>query len=558
MIRNKKIILWVLLAIGGFLRFRAISYGLPAVFNADEPHLVNLAVYYGSGDLNPHLFKYPTLWSYLLFFCYGIYYLAWSFFGLWRSVEEFGRLFVRDPSGFYLIARALAALCSTLALGIVYRIGKDFLPPRSALWAALFLAVSPALVESAHAAKPESLMFLFSAASWYFGFKILQEGQRRDYLLCGVFLGLALSTHYTAALQWLILPLAHFLGRLEPKRGPRGYFEALKDSRLWLGLGCAFLAFLAGTPFSILDPQAFLANFQDLSREIQIARTTVAVTEVTRQVLWNAASFAGTWSPVVLALLIGTLQSWISEKKKALFLAVPALVYIFFLSVQPNGGNARYLFPGFTALALLASLGAEAAQERLPSLWIKAGLWLALLAPGIYQCYAFDRQLGLPDTRTLAAEWIKSHIPPGSSLLMDQRHASPPLSMSQAQVNRLYDKTLAMRHPRSRYYRLLLDSHPGGGYEIYQLLRSYASLDTQPGHVDWSRRGYEFLDASLGLKHLQGKVRYVVTTSHGATPENAPELRPFFQQLHKHGNLIQEFSPKRGEVTGPHILIYRL
>ena len=57
------------------LRLIGIGYGLPAVFNSDEPHIVNTAVSFGSGDFNPHRFKYPTLWMYLLFFVYGIYFV---------------------------------------------------------------------------------------------------------------------------------------------------------------------------------------------------------------------------------------------------------------------------------------------------------------------------------------------------------------------------------------------------------------------------------------------------------------------------------------------------
>ena len=43
------------------LRLLGICWGLPHLYNADEPHIVNLAVSFGGGSLKPYAFKYPTL-----------------------------------------------------------------------------------------------------------------------------------------------------------------------------------------------------------------------------------------------------------------------------------------------------------------------------------------------------------------------------------------------------------------------------------------------------------------------------------------------------------------
>ena len=57
----------LILLIALALRVAGTSFGLPGTFHPDEPHHINTAVYFGSGDLNPHVFKYPTLWMYFLF-----------------------------------------------------------------------------------------------------------------------------------------------------------------------------------------------------------------------------------------------------------------------------------------------------------------------------------------------------------------------------------------------------------------------------------------------------------------------------------------------------------
>lgn len=124
-------------------------------------------------------------------------------------------------------------------------------------------------------------------------------------------------------------------------------------------------------------------------------------------------------------------------------------------------------------------------------------------------------------------------------------------------MERLYQKTKAADHSRSRYYALLLNSHPGGGYEVYRLLRGVESLESQPGHVEWSRKGYDLLDARKGLRALRGKVRYVVVTTEGATAQNAPDLKSFFADLET-APLLQEFGPIPHRVRGPIIRIYRI
>src|SRR3954469_5497787 len=80
------------------LRLAGLQWGLPNTPNADEPHLVNLAVSFGGGSLRPYALKYPPFWPYLLFASYAVYFLAWSAFGLRRGVADFASLFAWRPT----------------------------------------------------------------------------------------------------------------------------------------------------------------------------------------------------------------------------------------------------------------------------------------------------------------------------------------------------------------------------------------------------------------------------------------------------------------------------
>src|SRR5579883_3120402 len=157
--RSRRAWLWAVLLAAAALRLAGIRWGLPHAYNADEPHLVNLAVSFGGGSLRPYAFKYPTLWPYILFVAYGFYFVLLRLTGAIHGVADFIGLYGWNPTGFYLIGRLLAAASSLAAVAVMTRAGRRL--GESVPWAAALLAVSPRLVESAHSLKPDSFMFLW-------------------------------------------------------------------------------------------------------------------------------------------------------------------------------------------------------------------------------------------------------------------------------------------------------------------------------------------------------------------------------------------------------------
>src|SRR5471030_123703 len=95
-----------LLTLAAVARLIGIGYGLPAVYNADEPHVINMAVSL-AGSLRPYSFKYPTLWPTVLAGFYGLWFVLWSGFGLLRGATDFAAKYAFSPGGFYLIGRVL-------------------------------------------------------------------------------------------------------------------------------------------------------------------------------------------------------------------------------------------------------------------------------------------------------------------------------------------------------------------------------------------------------------------------------------------------------------------
>ena len=136
--------LYLILVLGFVVRFYGVQFGLPEIYHADEPMVVNHAVAYGSWDFNPHYFKLPPLLSYSLFFLYGIYFVLGYIVNVFNSISEFEMLFLTDPSSFYLIGRTVfGVIFGTATIYLVYLLALQLCGGKKvAILSALFLALS--------------------------------------------------------------------------------------------------------------------------------------------------------------------------------------------------------------------------------------------------------------------------------------------------------------------------------------------------------------------------------------------------------------------------------
>ncbi|MDE2291361.1 MAG: glycosyltransferase family 39 protein [Elusimicrobia bacterium] len=540
-----------LAACAAFVRLAGLAYGLPALFNGDEPHLIDTAVSFGRGSLDPGVFKYPTLWMYVLFAAFGVYFLLWSGLGLRRTVRDFGHLFVWHRGRFYLIGRALSAAASLAALERVYAAGRRVGPARAGLWAAALLAASPKLVEMAHAAKPDSLMLFWAAACWACALDYLAEGRPRSLLASAGLAGLAASTQYTA------LPVAGapLLAWLLRKTSP----DAAGRPSWGLGAAAAALvpaAFLAGSPYVLLDFPAFRRSMADHA-VLELQRAPAGL-----KVLANAASIGGPIWLCAPLLVLGYAALLRRETRVGLLLLLPPAAHVLVMMPSDMGVVFRYLAASLPALALAAGRGVEEAAGllRLPlgRPAVQAALLAALFLPGGLASARWSVALRRPDTRLEAAAWIDAHIPPGTRILTGAEVDGPPLRMSKEEAERLYARTKAIGHPRARYYQLMAESHPGGGYDVMQWSRPAGEMDTAPWHRRWSEAGWEMVDVSAGLAAARAAGAQVAVLSSSGLGLGTPSIEKFLTETAAQGRLLAEFRPEAGRVNGPTLRIYRI
>lgn len=524
-------------------RLIGITWGLPHVFNADEPHVINSAVSL-AGSLRPFSFKYPTLWPTVLAACYGAWFVVWSGFGLLRGAVDFAAKYAFEPTGFYLIARLLATLCQLGALAVVARAEREKGDGRWPYGAAL-LAASPVLVELAHSAKPDSLMFLLVAGATAAALRFQRDGGKAWLMGSAALAGLACSTQYTAAPAGLVVPLAWLL-RAE---GPAPFSWLIQA-----GLASA-AGFALGTPYALIDHARFAADWSDYGDLGRLKPHDAAATM--RLVMKNLWCFGGAGSLGGAAAVIGVLGLARKQAKRALLLLIPVGVYAALLSASFDGGVPRYLLGAYPALALLAGEGFSMLAGAV--VW-RRGLVAALaLAPGLYLTWHHDAELLRPDTRTQGTAWLKETVPAGAVVLLDQPHSGPMSYPSKEQCLALAERTEKSGSPRFRLYRAMAARHPGGGWHIYRIQRTARDLWSSPRHVAASQADAEFLDVRPGLDLVRAaRVEWIVTTSYGADPRRARELATFFSELAEQAELVREFPAGPGVAAGPWLRVYRL
>jgi hypothetical protein len=103
------------LVLGFALRVWGVRFGLPQLYYWDEPTVVNRAMRFGTGDLNPHYFYYPALYMYVLFAATGVFFVAGRATGAFGSATDFAKTYFVEPTGVYMAARVTTALSTSWA-----------------------------------------------------------------------------------------------------------------------------------------------------------------------------------------------------------------------------------------------------------------------------------------------------------------------------------------------------------------------------------------------------------------------------------------------------------
>ncbi len=456
--RITSILLFYVLIVAAFFRFRGLFWGEYQYLHPDERFLVwvgtdispvnTISDYFDTANssLNPHnrghgFYVYGTLPMFM-----ARYLVEWIFgHSGFKEMTQVGRI--------------LSALADMFTVYLVFLVAKRLYDARVGLWAAALSACVVLQIQQAHFFTMDTFMNAFMLLAFYFAVCILRAPAERPelwrnprnwimqpiFLLSlafGAALGMAVASKIDAAPMALALPLALGFRLWQLHEDERetliGYYITL------LALGALTSLFV----FRLLQPYAFsgpgllgikpnplwMSNIRELLAQSGGNVDFPPAMQWARRNHWFSFKNMLLWGlGLPLGLLAWGSFLWIAKrifyhlKEMKPALIHHGLIWIwtatFFLwqSLRLNP-TMRYQLPIYPTLTIIAAWGIVALSDRLPTRddgnniqrrkpWVGWAIGAFVLIATCGYALAFTRIYTQPITRVAASRWIYENIP---------------------------------------------------------------------------------------------------------------------------------------------------
>lgn len=544
------------------LRLWGIDFGLPHIYHTDEWFEVKRALKLGIG-----VFDFDRIgkggYYYLLFFEYGVYYTLLKILGIIKSGDDFLYRLFQNPSDVWLIGRVTTAIIGTLNCYILYLLGKHAFGRSVGLFASLFLAINILHVMSSHYITVDVPMtFLvtvcFLIMFWNSSnprFTTLQYG------LLGFFVALAIMTKIPSAIIILSVLVFHYttLNNEKIKITP---FLYISDRRFMVFSLIFVLVYVVGVPgvlfkakgilqwgisfFSSKNPVAASPAWPHIYRSDSVLEYYIKWLFPLRYIL------------ITLFTIIGVILGTQKSPSKSLIFLTFILPYFYFLCNTKSIVHvfSRYLLPITPVLSLFAAIGITFVLEQSTNYtrYLKSLLFLLLaltIFPPLLDSVRYDFRRTLPDTRTIAREWVINTIPSNSKILLEGNIIVPETTTVPLRIKLEMVDGILLHYIASSEHE-----NPKG--KFYSVLKKVLSKQ-HTHHLILTGNKFQ-LEKAL----LDRDVDYVILRSEFIESFEFEQNRKSFPYFYKlvtwvqsnEFKLIMEFKPN-GSVAGPRLLVYK-
>jgi hypothetical protein len=503
-------------------------FGLPDTLYLDEGYEITRAINLALGELETDRIG-KGVYFYVIFIEFMFLFIVYRLFGIVSNMDGHIRLFVENPTVLYCAGRVTTALLGTLSVYLIYRIGRKCFTPRTAIFAAAFLAFSVLHVRNSQYITVDVPMTFFLLLSFNYLIDLLKDDGRNAYLRYGISTGCAIATKLPSILITVPFLLVHFT-------------TEKKWTNILLTAGAILIT------ICILEPAIVLRNVQ-LVKEIAESYSSGIPGPVRID-----SPF-----PLVSVEARGNLPQYyldaiLESSGMGVFVLITAgFLYSLWRAIQGNGidlyllsfsipyvilianplttfGFSRYLVPLIPFLVLLTArllddllhLFAKRLQRKitLPL------LFLLLAQPGA-RIVLNDITISHKDTRTCAREWVESTIPNGSVILTD--------------IQKIY--------------------YPGKAWTLEQkILNKYFRVEVIGKFSEWNDCGAiseKGIDYIVIFPHFWERLRKRKELWEESQWKDANR---FYRMLDSCPRIsrIKEFTPKKYFRPGPRIYIYKI
>ena len=414
----------LIVSLSVLLRVWGVNYDLPYIYHPDEPEAVIIAHrIFVTGDFNPHFFDWPSFTIYTNLFVQAAYHFLSRLLALEASTH------IAVPAIQIAMGAVLSPQPAIVLLGRMVTIGFGIGTVLITIWlgkaltrslavgllAGMMVAVSPTNVSLNRFITPDSYATFFILASFFASLLIFQQGKTMAYLLAGICSGLAISSKYNSGLILIVFLACHFL-----RYGTRGF----RDYRLYLTLFLSFLAFVAATPYALLDFPTFWAAFLSTSQHYSTGHPGMEGNTLQ----WYVMYMRQTGGVIYILALLGILRGMYLRSKEVLLLSLFPLVYFVFISsfVVRNDRTSPPLTPFLFLLAAWFLVDLFDRVKKFQSrfyrrliLTVLVSLTIITLAFPLSKTIADTRRLTTVNSRETARIWIADNLPPGTKVAIE-------------------------------------------------------------------------------------------------------------------------------------------
>ncbi len=544
--RTEALLLVAVLILAAWLRARGLGWGLPYPYHPDEGSILFHSLAFGTGDLNPHWFRWPSLLMYFMFGVYGAYYVVGRLAGAFGAPVDLLRAYLTDLSPFWLMGRWVSVAAGVATVWVAQRIGRRAFGPAAGLTAALLLAVMYLHVRDSHYATPDVVTTLLASLSLLAALRACDTHRFSDLVLSGLFAGLAASVKYPGVLAGAGTLVAYF------------HLAASRRVSRWSLAAVAFavvVGFVVGTPYSVL-------SFREFTRDVLTQFTMVSSSGVGQgpssfgeglaEVFGRTVARGIGYPILALALLGAFARGRRAGIQRGVIAAYAGAVVI--VAVMITVKRSTYLTPALPAIAVLAAAGIDrifrASAER-ASRWRRTAavaLAVAVAALAVVPSLRFDGALAAVDTRTLAKTWIEAEVAPGTRVATEDYGPvlNPLTSQLAASVDLDTTGVDSWRSPKRRLNELKLEvgERRSPEYELYGI-----GHGTPPFELPDAGEDPDGLEAAL----VDLGVEFVVLSSkaapwrpmRGAEPPAVPGECRFLDWLASNASMVARFAPEQ-------------
>lgn len=478
--------------IGGVFRFYNLSWDNGYSFHPDERNIANaVSQIKFFSQLNPNFFAYGGFLIYL-----------YRITGDILNLLIHNTIWTYDWSHINIIGRFYSALFSMLTIPLIFILSKDIFNKKTAIIASLFTAFCVSLIQTSHFSITENFLVLISLLMCLVSFKLLKTSKLKAYILCGIFLGLAVATK-TTALSLIIFPLtAHIL---TIKKG--GYNFLKRVFYLFIFLLTGIAVFTIFSPYTFLKWNKFMESMRYESGvalgtllvpyTLQFNHTLPYIFQI-NNFIWQIGPIAYLFIPSFIFFIFMIIRS--KNTKFILFLSFP-LIYFLYVGYW-HTKFIRFMLPILPFIIMLISYFLYEVQKRMR----RFGKLLIIVSvfSTVVWALAFFSIYIREQTRVAASEWIYQNIQSGSKILGEHWDDGLPVSIgsNNPSVYNIEQLTIynADNQTKINYYAEKLFS---ADYIVINSRRLYGTLINLSDKYPITNRYYKLLfSGKLGYEKI--------------------------------------------------------